>query len=173
MRVGALLGIVVGLAACTEAPSPVAPFRTLEQPPALSAVNAPVRQTLPFSTNLWVSCANNGLGEFVNLNGQLEFQSQTVDDGNGGTHLSAHVRPSGVVGTGVVSGLRYRGTGVTVQMEGHPSAGEVMTYTFVNNFRIIGQGPKNNILVHYTMHLTVNANGDQTASVNLSSSECR
>jgi hypothetical protein len=31
--------------------------------------------------------------------------------------------------------------------------------TFVNNFRIIGQGPGNNFLVHETMHITLNAAG--------------
>ena len=45
--------------------------------------------------------------------------------------------------------------------------------TFINNFRIIGQGPGNNYLVHQTVHLTVNANGVVTASVSNSSVECK
>ena len=45
--------------------------------------------------------------------------------------------------------------------------------TFVNNFRIIGQGPDNNFLVHQTVHQTVNANGDVTSTIVNTSVECR
>ena len=45
--------------------------------------------------------------------------------------------------------------------------------TFVNNFRIVGQGTDNNFLVHQTFHVTVNANGMLTALVNNFSVECR
>jgi hypothetical protein len=44
--------------------------------------------------------------------------------------------------------------------------------TFVNNFKIIGQGPGNNFLVHQNVHITVNANGTLTASVDNFSTEC-
>ena len=37
--------------------------------------------------------------------------------------------------------------------------------TYINNFRIIGQDPDNNYLVHETFHVTVNANGELTAFV--------
>jgi hypothetical protein len=33
---------------------------------------------------------------------------------------------------------------------------------FINNFRIIGQGPVNNFLVHETLHFTINADGTVT-----------
>jgi len=45
--------------------------------------------------------------------------------------------------------------------------------TFINNFNIIGQGPGNNALVHENFHITVNANGNMTAWVENSHSECR
>jgi hypothetical protein len=37
--------------------------------------------------------------------------------------------------------------------------------TFVNNFRIIGASDANNFMVHTTVHMTVNANGEVTATV--------
>ena len=35
--------------------------------------------------------------------------------------------------------------------------------SFVNNFKIVGQGPGNNYLVHENFHVTVSTNGDVTA----------
>jgi hypothetical protein len=35
--------------------------------------------------------------------------------------------------------------------------------TDINNFRIIGQGPGNNFLVHDNFHISVNANGVVTS----------
>jgi hypothetical protein len=43
----------------------------------------------------------------------------------------------------------------------------------VNNFRIIGQGTGNNFLVHETFHITVNADGTMTASVDNFSVDCK
>jgi hypothetical protein len=171
MRVGTLLGIVVGLSACTE--SPIAPLRVLHQAPTLSAVQSSTQLTLSFNRTLWVSCANDGLGESVQLTGEIEIHSHSTEDPNGGTHLSTHIRPSGVVGVGQVSGLHYRGTGGTFEGEGFAADGYPYVYSFVNNFRIIGQGPGNNMLVHSTVHQTLNANGELTAEVDLSSSECK
>ena len=45
--------------------------------------------------------------------------------------------------------------------------------TFVNNFRIIGQGPGNNFLLHEDFHITVNANGDVITSHDNFSADCK
>ena len=47
------------------------------------------------------------------------------------------------------------------------------TLTFVNNFRIIGQGSGNNFLVHETLHITVNADGTITVFHDNFSIDCR
>lgn len=44
---------------------------------------------------------------------------------------------------------------------------------FVNNFRIIRQGPGNNLLVREALHVTVNAKGDITATVDNLSVDCK
>jgi hypothetical protein len=43
----------------------------------------------------------------------------------------------------------------------------------VNNFRIIGQGPGNNYLVHETMHFTINADGTTTVSFDNLTVDCK
>ena len=78
-----------------------------------------------------------------------------------------------VFGVGELSGLQYRGTGGTFEHEGTARDGFPYTYSFVNNFRIIGQGPNNNLLMHMTVHQTINANGDFTADVDLTNSDCK
>ena len=77
------------------------------------------------------------------------------------------------MGVGAVSGLKYRGTGGTFEGEGEAAGGFPAVYSFVNNFRIIGQGPGNNLLMHMTVHQTMNANGELTADVDLSNSDCK
>jgi hypothetical protein len=72
--------------------------------------------------------------------------------------------PQGVTGVGSVSGDIYEGTGVTRQDENVANAMFPENLTFVNNFRIIGPGPGNNLLVHENSHITVNAN--RTVTVN-------
>lgn len=48
-----------------------------------------------------------------------------------------------------------------------------LNVTFVNNFRIIGQGPDNNFLVHENLHMTVNPNGALTSFVDNFSLTCQ
>ena len=171
MRIGTLLGIAVGIAACAESPSPVAP-RLLDQTPTLSADVSATQTTLPFSATIWIGCANGGAGEIVALSGELEFSSTEVVGADGGTRERRMMRPSGVVGVGATSGLTYRGTGMSFLSEGVASEGSSV-YTYVNNFRIIGQGPGNNLLMHGVVHQTTDADGNVTAEVNLSSASCK
>ncbi len=173
MRVGLLLGMAVGLAACAESPLPVAPLRVMDQNPTLAATVDGEEQTVTFHRTLFIACANEGAGEDVELSGLIQIFTVTTEDANGGVHVTSHVRPDGVVGVGETSGLNYRGTGGTFQAEGYSAAGDEKTYSFVNNFRIIGQGPSNNLLVHFTVHQTINANGELTSDVDLNSSECK
>ena len=171
MRIGALLGIAVGVAACAESPSPVAP-RALDQLPALSADVSSTQTTFPFNASLWVPCANGGAGESVALSGEIVFSTHDVLDEDGGTHERKMMRPSGVSGVGATTGLNYRGTGMSFMTEGVSTDG-ASAYTYVNNFRIIGQGSRNNVLVHAVVHQTTNADGVVTAEVNVSSNSCK
>lgn len=172
MRIGTLLGITIGVVACGESPSPLSPLPPPLQPPTVAAATSSTELVQPFNANLWIACAGGG-GEYVALTGQVEVTSHTTEDENGGIHVLGHARPAGVIGIGAASGRTYRGTGGTVQSEHYLPSGEMRSWTFVNNFRIIGQGPSNNVLVHMTIHQTYNANGELTADVDVSSHECK
>ncbi len=76
-------------------------------------------------------------------------------------------------GTGLTTDDKYQGTGVTQQNFGGSFVNGQYSSTYVNNFRIIGQGRGNNFLVHQTVHFTLNANGELTADVNNYRSECK
>jgi hypothetical protein len=127
-------------------------------------------QSFPINVFVFVSCANGGAGEDVVLSGTLHDLFHTTSDGAGGFHVTTHDNPQGVSGVGQVTGAKYQGTGVT-RSEFNLKAGQEST--FVNNFRIIGQGPDNNFLVHDNFHVTVNANGTVTASHDNFQIECK
>lgn len=108
---------------------------------------------------VFVPCANGGVGEDVLLSGTLhDLFHVTINDNS--LHVKFHDQPQGITGTGLTTGLKYQATGVT-QEEFNTSFG--LTDTFVNNFRIIGQGPGNNFLVHDNVHITINPNGTVTS----------
>ena len=127
----------------------------------------------PVTIVAFVPCANDGVGEFIQVTGNLHLLTHTVVNQSGITE-KLHFQPQGIAGTGVDSGDKYQATGVTQQIT-HTSSdpGAVLIFSFVNNFRMIGQGSRNNLLVHQTVHMTTNARGVQTASVDNSSVTCR
>ena len=127
---------------------------------------------IPIQLSQFVPCANGGNGEIVNLSGELHVVTAFTENANS-VHISMHFQPQGVSGTGSVTGDKYQGTGVTR----NDFNGDVATFpiviTAVNNFRIIGQGPGNNFLLHDNSHLTVNANGVVTDNHDNFSLQCR
>jgi hypothetical protein len=127
---------------------------------------------LPVTIVAFVPCANGGAGEFVQVTGNLHVLTHTVVNQSGITE-KVHFQPQGIAGIGVDSGDKYQATGVTQQITHTSSDPGVLIISFVNNFRLIGQGPGNNFLVHETVHITANARGVQTASVDNLKLSCR
>lgn len=126
--------------------------------------------TVQFDFLAFVPCAAGGVGELVDLSGPLHILLVTVFDGQGNYHAKTHYQPQGISGTGETTGATYHATGETQDSFNGKIGYE---YTFINNFKIIGEGTGNNFLVHNTIHFTVNANGTATAYVDNSSAECR
>jgi hypothetical protein len=160
------------LAACSEsatAPAALAPDGTGPQFAAASATTTNVFDFY-FSETDFVACANGGAGEDVFLAGNLHFLSHTTITGAGKGFINLHFQPQGLTGTGLTTGDTYHATGVT-DIRIDFVTGEMVN--FVNNFRLIGPGPGNNLLVHENMHITVNANGDVTASHDHFTFECK
>jgi hypothetical protein len=76
-----------------------------------------------------------------------------------------------VTGIGLLNNVVYHATGVTRYDEHFKDL--PYEYTAINNFKIIGEGQAENLLVHQTVHITVNANGEMTVDVEKTSLECR
>ena len=112
------------------------------------------------------------VSETVLLTGDIHTLVTSETDENGGVHFQFHNQPIGLSGEGSVTGDQYLFAGLTQR---HTSDHTDLPFetTFVNNFRIIRQGSGDNLMVHATLHVTMNANGDVTADVSNTSLECR
>ena len=121
---------------------------------------------------VFVPCANGGVGELVELNGPLHILLTFTINGNN-ISGKTHFQPEGISGVGLDTGDRYHATGVTQDhFKGSFNNGQ-FNQIFVNNFRIIGQDPGNNFLVHENFHLTITANGAVTAVHDNFSIDCK
>jgi len=120
-----------------------------------------VNDKTDISLTVFIPCAAGGAGEIVDLSGPLHtLISFTINGNNVSGYF--HFQPQGISGTGETTGDKYQATGVTQESFKNSLQNGQANLTFVNNFRIIGQGPGNNFLVHETMHITINANGSLT-----------
>ena len=127
---------------------------------------------LPVSIGVFIPCAAGGAGEVVFLSGNLHSILHSTVNGNN-FKTTIHNQPQGISGLGLTTGDKYQGTGVTRETFGGSFVNGQFSHTFINNFRIIGQGRGNNSLIHQTFHVTFNANGELTASVDNFSSDCK
>ena len=114
----------------------------------------------PFEGQVFVPCVNGEQGEVVDLTGRLHVLVNATLDSAGGAHVAVQFQPQGVSGIGETTGDKYQGTGVTRANVNVKVGAEL---TLVNNFRIIGQGPGNNFLVHEAFHITALADGSTIA----------
>jgi len=121
---------------------------------------------------VFVPCAASGVGENLDLSGPLHtLISLTINGNNASGYF--HFQPQGINGTGETTGAKYNATGVTQQSFKSSLQNRQSNLTFVNNFRMIGQGPGNNYLVHETMHITINADGTVTVLHDNFSIDCK
>ncbi len=165
-------GLLLGCADATGGPTgpDASALPVLDVSPS-SATNVIINEQVPFNTVFFVSCANGGAGEAVVLSGTLHVLIHETVSSSGNFHLKLHFQPQGVSGTGLATGDSYRATGVTQE---HFNFNQLpINDTFVNNFRIIGQGPGNNFSVHQTFHITINANGELTSFQNNFKADCK
>lgn len=162
MKHDALLAFaVVALAACDSAPT--APAANPERP-SFSAVTSNTNLSIPVDLFVFVPCAVGGAGEDIHVSGPLHVLSQLTISNSGNVLFTSQFQPQGISGTGLVTGDMYQATGLTRSTQTFSTPFPV-TFTFVNNFYMIGQGPDNNFQVHETFHFTINANGEVTAFV--------
>src|SRR5207249_4828891 len=132
-----------------------------------------VNDSSPISVVAFVPCANGGAGELVAINGYAHtLTNVTISNSSPPTvHLKVFRQSQGVSGTGLTTGDKYQVTHV-IQTEQNFDGPLPSTFTFLNNLLIVGPGPGNNLLLHENVHVTVNANGDVTATHDNLSVDC-
>ena len=137
--------------------------------PSLAATASTTRQVFPVNTDFLVPCANGGAGEVVALSGEETFLFHTAIDATGAVHFTTDI-DTRLFGTGLTTGAKYRSTredNIAV------SFGGATTISNTINQRIIGQGSAANFMFHLTVAFTFNANGEPTASIVRSWTDCR
>lgn len=135
------------------------------------ATTTTTNQFIPFLQLASVPCANGGAGELVLISGILHVQTHLTIVNNRNI-IKQHFQPMGATGLGLSTGDIYRAVGVTQFMDVFPIGGVGAVSSSVNNFRLIGRGPNNNLQVHQNIHFTINANGEFTAFVGNTSVVC-
>ncbi len=129
------------------------------------------RIDVPIDTDVMVPCAAGGQGEIVALSGVVHMVFSVTTDASGGLHVDTHSNNQGVSGSGITTGDKYQATGGNRFSSN--TNGAASEFTFVDSFQLIGQGPGNNLVIHETVHMTINANGDVTANILSVDSECK
>lgn len=165
-----LVGILVlPLGACSDVSE--APLG----PRGLGRAAADVTTTnvvFPLEIAQFVPCADGGTGEIVALSGNIHDLFHVTMNGNR-YEGKVHSQPQGVRGVGLTTGDSYRGTGVTQETFGGSLVNGQASSTFVNNFRLVGQGTGNNFMIHEVVHVTIDAGGEITATVDQLSVTCK
>ena len=125
---------------------------------------------IPFTQLAAVPCANGGVGEIVLVQGVLHVQNHLTFN-NKRLSLKTHFQPQGAEGIGLVTGDKYQGTGVTQEQDSTGIIG-ASEFSFINNFRLIGPGPDNNLQLHQNIEITIDANNIIRTNVLNTSFDC-
>lgn len=183
LRTIVLLSSALALAACADAPTAsraLAPS-TAAKDVVTSTPNTAtgslagmtrVNLTIPTLFAAQNPCAGGRFGEIVVFTGDqhLVFFESSMSNGHLNTKL--HWNAEAVTGVGQYTGFNYLATGVSQE---HAVINEPLpyTFTFVNNYHIIGQGQATNMDLHQTTHVTIDANGNLTADVSDYNFSCK
>lgn len=108
--------------------------------------------------------------DVVLLSGFMHIQNHYYTDNNGGSHLESHTNYQDVTGVGVPSGSTYTATD---NVNTTVNTNQLQTeQTFVQEFNLISRGSEPNLKIHVTFHVTINANGETTTTVNNTRTVC-
>jgi hypothetical protein len=109
-------------------------------------------------------------GELVDFTGYFHLSATATSDGAGGFHLDFHDNAQGIKAVGETTGVKYVGSQAdhfTLNL-----TNGAMNATQNGQFQAIAQGTVPNFTVTYLLHITVNANGTITATVDNFNSTC-
>lgn len=109
---------------------------------------------------------NDCNGEQVEISGTAHLLSHEQADGS----VVGHINYQGLTGVGLTSGARYHVSAVDHFRLQAPFPSSIQS---VRNIHLIAEGPTEDLLVQIVSHVTVDANGNVTASVDDMRSQCR
>jgi hypothetical protein len=135
--------------------------------PAASSAAVIQNMSVPLNQTVFNPCT----GDFFLASGTIHIVLTQTADASGGFHFDVDVNVSDVTGVGSVTGATYQGVGgFWLAFNADPPF--PFTVTATNVFGLISQGPSPNLVVTATFHLTVNADGSVTSSVDRFSLAC-
>jgi hypothetical protein len=137
-------------------------------PAHAQATTTTTNVTFPFNTVIVNPCT----GEPIAFTGENHFVIHTTATPSGTFQTTIHSNLQNVSGVGTVTGTTYRAVISNKQTTVFTAAGGQVN-TIVGNFHIVGPGAGNNFILHNTVHVTVNPNGEATAEVENFFAECR
>jgi len=132
------------------------------------ATTTTTNEELPISSSVVNQCN----GDTVAFSGTMHIVNTMATDAGGGTHLKTHINYQDVTGTGAPSGLSYNVRTVSNEVV-NDNDGPQYTATVISTVKLIAQGPSMNFFLRTVLHVTINANGETTSTVQEMSIECR
>ncbi len=132
------------------------------------ATTTTTSENIPFTSSLFNQCN----GDTVTFSGTLHATNSMTTDASGGTHLKTHMNYQDVTGTGTPSGVNYR-VGTVSNEVVNDNDGPQSTATVISTVKLIAQGPTLNYFLRVVLHVTINANGETTSTVQEAGFECR
>jgi hypothetical protein len=148
--------------------------------------NAQGKGAESFKEDLDFVGGNPCVGEPVHVTGTVHYLFHTVWDNHGGIHMSFHRNAMEGTGEGMITGDVYRATHNTrrqllnIYCEDiedpttcSPTFQLPIVVVFIDEMKLMGPGPGNNLRLRWTTHITMNANGEITTSTEDFSFECR
>ena len=148
----------------------VASILTVVSTSSHAAVYANSREA--FSDTAFVPCANGGLGEDVDFSGTWYFLGTILRGDEGELRVHQTVNFINTVGVGRVTGDIYRAPGIQVFNTQIGAGSLPVVLNQIYNFALVGQGQAANFRLQAHVLLTVNANGDVTASIDKLTEVC-
>jgi hypothetical protein len=143
-------------------------FAAAAAPAFGQATTTTTNETIPFTSTLPNPCN----GDLVTFQGNMQVTNTVTTDAGGGYHLKTHVNYQNVTGTGTPSGNTYNVRTTSNETLNDNDAGQAET-TVIQTVQFITQGPALNYFLQLGFHITVNANGETTSTIDESRIQCR
>jgi hypothetical protein len=143
----------------------------LSTSPATAASQAAVITPIDVSgMTFFNACTNESL---TITSGTLHLVTQAVDTGAGGTHVTMRGSAQNVIATGEVTGTTYRLAGDFWTEQNGAADGSPFIVQLVELHAVISPGPDSNVIWRVLTHVTVNASGDISVSIDSVEIDCR